>query len=350
MNILSKQNLARPRNSNIELLRITAMLLVLIVHADFFSLSEPKVNDIIEAPVLSFARLFVESCAIVCVNAFVLISGWFSIKPKIERFFNFYFQVVFFSALIYFLCGSYSRSLGEWLTIVLGFQYWFVKAYIILYLLSPVLNSFVETTNRRQLLTFILLFYVIQTIYGWYLGKGAWFDKGYSPLSFIGLYFIGRYLKIYKPFNCSPLKWGGYYLLSVSMISVVAFYGVKKGFDVIPVLYAYSCPIVVIASICFFMFFAEMKLRANRFINWIAISSFAVYLFHYHECILHKFYTDIISNWFKTESLGTFALYTLGWIIVIFMISIFIDKIRIILWNAALKVFHSSIKYINGNR
>ena len=338
------------RVSNFELLRISAMMLVLVVHADFLSISNPKTEDIIDSPILSFFRFFVESCSIVCVNVFVLISGWFSIKPKVERFCNFFFQVVFFSVLLYFPFGSYHKSPGEWITIVLGFQYWFVRAYIILYLLSPVLNSFVNTANRKQLLLFILLFYLVQTIYGWYLGKAAWFNKGYSPLSFVGLYFIGRYLNIYKPFNCSPLKWGWFYLISVFFISILAFYGVKKGFDVIPVLYAYSCPIVIIASICFFMFFAEMKLKANRVINWIAISSFAVYLFHYHECILHKFYTDIISNWFKSEPIGTFALYTIGWIVVIFMISIFIDKIRIVLWNATLKVFHFSVKYINGIR
>lgn len=218
MNNISKPAFTRTRNSNIELLRITAMLLVLVVHADFFSLSEPKANDIIEDPVLSFVRFFVESCSIVCVNAFVLISGWFSIKPKVERFCNFFFQVVFFSVLLYFPFGSYYKSPGEWITIVLGFQYWFVRAYIILYLLSPVLNSFVNTAKRKQLLLFILLFYLVQTIYGWYLGKAAWFDKGYSPLSFFGLYLIGRYLRIYKPFRYKSLTWGGI-LLYVGMFN-----------------------------------------------------------------------------------------------------------------------------------
>lgn len=172
MNVLSVK---KDRKSNLELLRIVAMLLVLVVHADFFSNGEPTKEEILYSPFVSFLRYFVESSAIVCVNVFVLLSGWFGIKPKVSRFLDFSFQVIFFSTILYFVTGNYHRSLGEWVTILLGFQYWFVKAYIILYILAPILNAFIESSSKKQLEYFLLTFYIVQTIYGWYLGNANWF-------------------------------------------------------------------------------------------------------------------------------------------------------------------------------
>ena len=40
-------------------------------------------------------RMLFESLAIVCVNVFVLISGWFGIRPKWKSVTNFLFQVFF---------------------------------------------------------------------------------------------------------------------------------------------------------------------------------------------------------------------------------------------------------------
>lgn len=167
------------------------------------------------------------------------------------------------------------------------------------------------------------------------------FNKGYSPLSFIGLYILARYIRLYKPFTNSIGKWFLYYFLCSLIISFCGLLGVLMGYDLVQVVYAYDSPFVVIASVCFFMVFAEMKLNTNKFINSIAISSFAVYLFHYHECILHEYYTDVINNWYISLSFSQFLLYSLGWIILVFMASILIDKVRLTIWRVLLIGYNS---------
>ena len=92
------------RSSNIELLRIISMFLVLIVHADYFSLGAPTITEITDKPLSSFARILFESLSILCVNVFVFISGWFSIKPNFKRVTNFLFQCLFFLIGIYTVC------------------------------------------------------------------------------------------------------------------------------------------------------------------------------------------------------------------------------------------------------
>lgn len=87
------------RESNFELLRIIAMIMILVLHADFQSLGAPTRADIISSPITSTLKVFFEMVSIVAVNVFILISGWFGIRPSIKGFCKFAFQYLFFSVV-----------------------------------------------------------------------------------------------------------------------------------------------------------------------------------------------------------------------------------------------------------
>lgn len=324
------------RKSNFELLRIISMLLVLIVHADFFSLGEPTTTETISAPLSSFTRYFVESISIICVNIFILISGYFGIRLKKEKVFSFLFQVFFINFSIHILCkllgGEYNRGIGDYISIVLLLNYWFVRAYLILMLLSPILNTFLINSNKKTILYFLCTFYALQTLYIFH--QDNYFRFGYSPLSFIGLYIIGYYIKNY-PNKFTTLK-KRYdlliYILISLFISIVEM--IKTRFDFMDsfMSYAYSSPLIVTSSIYFFLFFSKLNIN-NRFINWIASSAFAIYLVHCHENIFSFYYAKNIKTWFETQDSLHFILYTTLWILFFFIISILFDKIRIFIWN-----------------
>ena len=74
--------------------------------------------------------------------------------------------------------------------------YWFVRAYIILYLFSPALNAYVDHVSRQHLKAFLIAFYIAQIVYRFY-NYGGWYAGGYSPLSFMGLYTLARYMRLY---------------------------------------------------------------------------------------------------------------------------------------------------------
>lgn len=92
---LTNMTIKQPRQSNIELLRIISMLMVLLVHANFFSLGKPTVEEVIEQPIDASLRVLFECVCIPCVDIFVLISGWFGIKANKKGLCNFLFQVAF---------------------------------------------------------------------------------------------------------------------------------------------------------------------------------------------------------------------------------------------------------------
>ncbi|WP_303753484.1 acyltransferase family protein [uncultured Alistipes sp.] len=202
-----------PRQSNFELLRIIAMFMILVVHADFWLLGLPTLAEFHAAPAGTWTRILIESASIGCVNIFILISGWFSIRVSVRGFCSFLFQCAFFLLGFYLLmiiAGQEQPGLRQ-LAPYLCFTKanWFIKAYIGLYILAPMLNLFAETATKRQLALTLLAFYSFQTLYGW-TNSAVFVEQGYSTFSFIGLYLLARYLKLHG----NPLRGGNGVLCS----------------------------------------------------------------------------------------------------------------------------------------
>lgn len=334
------------RRSNMELLRIVAMFLVLIVHADFLSLGSPSFEDLHSQASGAYTRLFIQSCSIICVNLFILISGYFSITWKLKSFAGFLFQCLFFYCGIYAVMLAFGlRSFdykGLMQCFTLSGPSWFVVAYIGLYILAPVLNGFAEKCTVKQLRNFILLFYGFQFFYGWLFDVAKDFQWGYSTLSFVGLYMIGRYLKSYpESYRILTMKkrWDLTAFLSIVLLGLAAVYFCVNlvgnenilGF-VMSCMYVYNAPNVVVGSVLVFLFFSKLNLR-SRAVNWIASSSFAVYLFHCNIFVL-PFYLRLVRDLDQhvTPPLA-FGLAVFGVACAIFAASVLLDKVRIALWN-----------------
>lgn len=190
-----------PRQSNIELLRIISMLMILVVHTDFWALGGPKLADFYANPANAITRTVIQSITIVAVNVFIMISGWFGIKPRLRGLCNFLFQCAFFYIGIYLALLTIGleplsmKNISACLCITP--VNWFIMCYFALYLLSPLMNAFLEKASKRQLEIFLVIFYIFQTIWGWPFGGADFVKSGYSPFSFIGLYILARYLHLY---------------------------------------------------------------------------------------------------------------------------------------------------------
>lgn len=186
----------KPRLSNIELLRLLSMFMVLVLHADYAALGVPAAADLSSSPAETTARVLLEQLSLVAVNVFVLISGWFGVRLTVRSLGTLLFQVLFYAVLI---AAVVAATLGipaaqrptAWLTLVPGYHHWFIRSYIGLMLLSPVLNAFTASCTVRRLAVVTGSFFAFQTLYGWICGADG-FLNGYSLLSFIGLYLLGQ--------------------------------------------------------------------------------------------------------------------------------------------------------------
>lgn len=343
------------RESNIELLRIVSMFLVLIVHTGYVSIGMPSFNLIAQDPIYAIIRFLLQSISIICVNVFVMISGWFGIHPKSRSIANFLFQFLFFAFGIYgtmLLIGGAEFSLvGVRQLFFMTNEYWFIKAYLLLVILSPALNALVEHVSRGILKNVVICFFVFSCIYDWMTQAVDYFNFGYSPLSFCGLYLAVRYIKVYKP------RWAGYrrrvdMCVFSAMILVATILGFLPYFinqEVTAVseqfadkyfvrLYAYNAPWVIVSSFAFFLFFAKANIGRIGLVNWISNSAFAVYLFHVNPNVFPH-YTGVIQRWNQELGIVEFYLSELLFLLSVFVIAVVIDQFRIILWKVIEQYF-----------
>ena len=328
------------RKSNIELLRIFSMILIVLVHSNYFVLGEVIGEEIVQNSFRAFGRILFEQLCIIGVNVFVLISGYFGIRPTKKKVFNLMFQILFWSVLstavgLLFGVDVSLKSVAK--TFWLGGYYWFIPAYVALFAFSPVLNKFIEHSTKKEFMVVVLSFFAIEFFYGW-LGKMASYNLGYSFASFIGLYLLGRYVNLYPGKICKfdrRIDMLLYFVLSIipAAVAFVTIMKMEKDFATL----SYSSPFVVFAALFLLLYFTKLNITSQS-INWIAASVFSIYLFHQHPSIVPLFKSVFLKlNCVVNESL---LLYILGAILIAVLggfIIVCVDKIRVWLWNLITK-------------
>ncbi len=315
------------------------MFMVLIVHADFKTLGSPSVFECQNAPLSSITRIFFQSLSIGCVDIFILISGWFGIRPRKSSAINFIFQCLFFTIGIYVICvclGLSQLSLnGIAGCFMLLKDYWFIKAYFLLYLLSPILNVYIENAKEKQIRLLLISFFTFQTIFSWISGASIFFVNGNSTISFIGLYLLARYVAKYQQqwvYNYNKSLYLVIFLISVLFMMLV-FYEMKvRQLDSLSkMVFRYDQPIVIAASLSILLFFNKMNFK-NKIINYVASSSFAVYIIHVNPNIFESYFVNQIKKLFETYN-DVYCLITIfSFLVAIFFISVLLDQIRKIVW------------------
>ena len=315
---------------------------VLLVHADFGALGWPDSREFASETFYSIARIVLEAFALVSVNVFVLISGWFGINFKWEGVAKLIFQSMFFFFGIYFtlvLCGveQFGWS-GLWKCLMLGSNAWFVKCYLGLMIVAPVMNAFVKSADRRTFRNLLILFFVFQSIYGW-LSDGAEFIKGgYSVFSFCGLYMLARYIRVYSPRWASMstasdlMTYVGLSLLTAVIMIAAAYIG-KDLF--VTLMFKYISPLMIAASVFLLLGFSK-KPFVSKPINVIAASCFAVYLFHF--MIFSLYMAPSIRAIAQQSHYSLIGAVKVGGLLVIFFAgAVMIDQVRILAWNKLIR-------------
>ena len=330
----------KTRDSNMELLRIVAMLLIMVIHASNRALPMPNSEDIVANPSSTFLQFTARGFSIMGVDVFVMLSGWYGIRPRLSRIGELLFQILFFGLLCllakYILTGGqlpYS-PIQTLLTLFIldNTSYWFIKCYLGLYLFAPVLNAFVEHATKQQFALTLCGLFAFQFVFGWVFESTTWICAGYSLPSFMCLYLLARFMKVHHPkfTRQSRLVDLSVYLGAVAVLSVGVFL-LRRYLGLGGVLYFYNSPVVIIAAVGLLLFFSKLSF-SNQAINWLGISALSIYLTHSSNFI-GGYYDECIRQWFYDETRTTFLIYTVLLIAGVFFGSIIIDKARLLLWH-----------------
>lgn len=266
------------------------------------------------------------------VLAFVLISGYFGIKFKLDRFIDLLFVVCFYSFIlsaisIYFYGnGSPKYMVKSFLPFSSGL-YWFIAIYLQLYIIAPFANIFLDRMNQdKQFRWFYFAFSFIIL----YLMSFRGFDAtgGKNLLSFLYVYTTGYAIKKFDICNKGVIVDYKYIILFVILLLSLCegmFYAKYKVETIYSFFFSYNSPLLLLFSVLLFVYFRNLKFKSS-FINKVASSSLAIYLIHEHYLMWPKIYGEPFIGYTNLCGVLTFA-------IVLASICLFIDKIRIVLFK-----------------
>lgn len=216
---------------------------------------------------------------------------------------------------------------------------WFPKSYLLLYVLSPVLNAFVEKATARQFRMVLIPMVVFQMVYGWMTGGVGWYMGGYSCIFFIELYLLARYLRLHVAYERYGVKMlSGMFFVGALVVSIIWIAAAIKGIDATRFLNAYTQPFAIFGAAVLLLLFSKISLK-NQTVNKIAASCFAVYLFHCAPGMLTHF-TGTISMLHESNNMILFTFYTFILIMAVYVVAVLFDQLRIWLWH---KTSQSSI-------
>lgn len=180
-------NLKKPRQSNIELLRIVSMLMIILWHINIGFGGDKDLY------VFSLGNQ-INAFTVVGVNCFVLISGFFGIKFKSKTLIGLLLQCLFYSLIISLFChvlfGSHIDFKMAFLPISSN-VWWFMTVYVMLYLSAPLLNRALDNMTFKELLNVLLSLVIINIWFG-YCFKNDNNPSGHSYLQFVLMYAIGK--------------------------------------------------------------------------------------------------------------------------------------------------------------
>lgn len=278
------------RQSNLELLRILAMLGVVILHYNNESVGGGFAH--VEAGSANrYALYAVESLFICAVNVFVMLSGYFSCtsqKRPAAKVFALLLQVSVFRVGVYLMSAILSGSfpLGSLLYSVVPVNY-YVILYVALYIISPYINILLNRLDRKQLKRLVLLAVVLFSVYptavdvleaiaGQQIAglstiglEGS--QAGYTIVNFVVVYLVGAYLRLADV--DIKKRWLGICLVGcVAAVTIWSCWNTRTA-------WAYCNPLVILEAACLLLLFQKIDLR-SKVVNTLAASSFTCFLLH----------------------------------------------------------------------
>lgn len=322
------------RKSNIELLRIVAMLSVIALHLGGAmgiprpgSSNEGDFLQILEATDWkAFLLIAMHSIPLIGVNCFAMISGYFGIHARLGGFCKFIGMCLFYSVGIYLITmipdGWDTRKFIESWMIFSHNDLWYVPAYMILYALSPMLNAGTERLDNRS---FGLWLGVLVAMNVW----GGWWEQmkfnqtGYTAMQLIMMYLIGSFLRRMLTMSHRQWRCGLWMYVGGTVATITA------GIYMNPLqAYAYNAPWTMLSSVGLFVWFCSLEFK-SKIINRLAKGAFAAYLIHKNPAVWVRILKPMSIWVWRTCHPAVFIVYVVLFSVAIYLASAGIDALRV---------------------
>lgn len=296
----------RERLSNFELLRVIAMTMIIGHHLAIHSGFE------VDKSLICFNRFvleFLQSGGKFGVVLFVMISGYFSIKKtdfKLKKLLTLWGMVEFYSVLFavcHVLTGG-GITLNELKSVIfplISEEYWFITAYFLLMIISPVINRGLLQLSKEEFSKFLCIIIFVWTVIPIIFNISF---QGNNVIHFFVIYTIGGYLRLYGfKFTerwiftkCLVVGILGYLCLFLScvIIDYVGIY-VEMVRPYSQHLFKTNSFFLIVIAVIIFSGFKKLNLCCNN-INNFAKLTLGIYLIHDNRYIRPFLWEKLFHN------------------------------------------------------
>jgi len=224
---------------------------------------------------------------------------------------------------------------------------WFVQCYLFLMLLSPILNAFVEKCKEKSLLIFIGIYMACMFYF-----SAVWdstyfyFNHGYSVTTFICLYLVGRYVRLYGVQHAKAYpKWRMWFSFLACMIFMTILRFVCNNEER---WLSYESPFLIIPSALLLICFAQLQFN-SKIVNWLAPACLGAFIFHTCDSIIDwMIHLDV--EWFNTQPFAKYILSMGGVILVVYLTAAVLDALRRFIMSPILKGIDNLILKYGNNK
>lgn len=350
------------RLANMELLRIIAMMMVVTLH--YLGKGGLLPDLFAGTDAVGYVAWIMESLSIVAVNVYVLISGYFLVNAefKVKRIVSLLTQVLFYTILVPLVCMAVGLIGKEDITIyqiisrifpVQMEHYWFITAYVLMYILAPILALGIKAMKQVQLKITIITLLLFLSIGKSILPVALEIDnRGYDCLWFLCVFLIAAYIRLYglKFFDSKGKSFAAYLVLVTCIFGwnlIINLIYQKTGSLEYWLGYTYDYNHILNIGAAIALFY--VLLHISIFDGWFArlicrISPYTlgVYLLHEELTIRYQW-----PKWLGAGSIQNpvlFVLHTFCIVVLVFAIGCLVDFLRSLLFKGVTALYKKAAK------
>lgn len=349
---MKKKNL---RDSNYELLRILSMFFIIFYHIILHGYVLEHTVGVSNFVINTFQFLI-----IIHVNLFMLITGYYQSKAgfKLKKiilllieiwFYNFIINTILaMTNLVHYTNSDYFRQI----TFYNIKSFWYIQCYLIIYILSPFINKFIEICDKKNLKRLILVLFCCFSILPYLTGNLFYDTNGLTLIQYVMLYFIGAYIRKFnlnknflKKFNITQKRAVYFIIFLLCFLFNLSLYymclhlkflesNILKQIALDKLVYKlyYNNPLCIIQSISFFLLFGTFSFK-NKYINKISSLTLGIYLIHESFYIRANLYKWIKIDTGRIIYGKSIILKIFIWAIIIFTLCAIIEWLRQLLFK-----------------
>ena len=248
----------------------------------------------------TFGELLWRSFSACGVDTFILISGYFGLKPSVKSWVHFLLPPTFYTIVLCTINKESFTHYQPWCS------WWFVTCYLELLLVAPFINYFTKEGNKKIHIVLIISLTIINVYFGFICQTNEG-RTGYTLMNFCYLYTIGRFIKLYSSLNKSLFFRLSFFIIFVFANGLLRYFNL----DIKGITFYYNSPLVILQAISLLLVFEQIRInKVNKIIFFLSSSTFSVYLISDHPFFRYNYYSELW-GYVKTISINHFFILAL---------------------------------------